>query len=309
MTQQINKGNRTHKSDVFSDYFAEDSRRLVQLTNALLGTVFPADTEVELVTLQSILNGVFKNDLGFIISSYFMILTEHQSSLNPNMPLRELLYLAEEYTQYVATYNLSLFSQKQLTLPTPRLFVLYNGLEDAPQEEILPLSKAFTFQKETADVEVYVHFINIKPDAKHPVLKNCKALYDYSHFIDRIQKNTAAQKMPLEQAIEEALEYCIQQDIMADYLQKKRAEVTHVLYEQYSIEKERSMYREELNEAMFQLQEIKFELDAKKSELDAISFELDTKNSELDAKNSELDAKNSELDAKNSELDAKNSEL
>ena len=63
--------------------------------NALNGTAYEDTGAVEICTLENAIYMEVKNDVSFLFDSQ-MSLYEHQSSFNPNMPLRDLFYIARQ---------------------------------------------------------------------------------------------------------------------------------------------------------------------------------------------------------------------
>ena len=138
------KENREHKSTLFCKVF-EDKKYLLELYNGVNHTNYQNVDDLEVNTLENVVYITMKNDLSFLIDCN-MNLYEHQSTVNPNMPLRGLLYLAQLYNKYVAKHNLNLFSTSALKIPVPQYVVFYNGTQEQPDEQILLLSELF--QKE-----------------------------------------------------------------------------------------------------------------------------------------------------------------
>ena len=102
MTKRKNKkvtANRNYKDTVFRKLFS-DRRNLLSLYNAINGTAYTDETKLEIVTLENAIYMGMKNDLAFIIDTN-LFLYEHQSTYNPNMPLRDLFYISGEYQKLV----------------------------------------------------------------------------------------------------------------------------------------------------------------------------------------------------------------
>ena len=85
---------RNHKDRLFRMIFRE-KKELLSLYNAVNGTSYTNAEELEIVTLENAIYMNMKNDLAFIMDSY-LNLYEHQSTYSPNMPLRDLFYIAKE---------------------------------------------------------------------------------------------------------------------------------------------------------------------------------------------------------------------
>ncbi|MBR5516413.1 MAG: Rpn family recombination-promoting nuclease/putative transposase, partial [Firmicutes bacterium] len=129
-----------YKDGMFKRLF-NDEEEIRKLYNALSGSSYPQGVNVEIVTLDSSIMGDLKNDLAFIIDDKLIILIEHQSTINPNMPLRMLCYLAKEYEKLYFTK--SIYSKQRVPIPTPEFYVFYNGKEPLPDKELLKLSDSY----------------------------------------------------------------------------------------------------------------------------------------------------------------------
>ena len=120
------KVHRQIKDRLFRFLFEKDRDALLQLYNALNGTNYQDPSMLQVVTIESAVYVVMKNDLAFILAGV-LNLYEHQSTVNPNLPVRFLIYLAQEYQGIIEKAKESLYGSKQITLPTPHCVVFYNG--------------------------------------------------------------------------------------------------------------------------------------------------------------------------------------
>ena len=145
------KVQRQIKDRLFRFLFEKDKEALLALYNALNGTDYQNTTDLRVVTIENVVYVVMKNDLAFVIAGT-LNLYEHQSTYNPNMPVRFLIYLAEEYQKLLNKAERYIYGSKQVTLPTPQCIVFYNGEKEMPEEEILSLSDAFENQKDRKSV-------------------------------------------------------------------------------------------------------------------------------------------------------------
>jgi hypothetical protein len=137
--------NRTYKDSVFSLLF-NDPDTLRELYCALEGVTLPPDVPITINTLEGVLFMERVNDLSFAIANKLVIILEHQATVNPNMPLRCLLYLARLYEKIID--NKDVYKSKLVSIPRPECFVLYNGLAVYPDQTVLKLSDAFADVKE-----------------------------------------------------------------------------------------------------------------------------------------------------------------
>ena len=98
--------------------------------------------DLEVNTLENVLYLSMKNDVSFLVGGT-MNLYEHQSTFNPNMPLRGVFYFSRVYEGYVADNNLMIYHEKRVRLPKPKYIVFYNGTKNQPDSMELKLSDCF----------------------------------------------------------------------------------------------------------------------------------------------------------------------
>ena len=237
------KVQRQIKDRLFRFLFDKDREALLELYNALNGTDYKDASMLNVVTIESAVYVVMKNDLAFMIAGV-LNLYEHQSTLNPNMPVRFLIYLAQEYQMIVNMSGTSLYGTKQIVLPTPHCIVFYNGDKEIPEEQILKLSDAFENKDKEADAELKVKVLNINYGHNMQLMEKCKALEEYAEFVT-ISKQFVANYDDKEKALNDAIEYCIKNHILELFLKRYRQEVLGMLLEEFDVEKyERSLKEE-----------------------------------------------------------------
>ena len=257
------KVQRNYKDTVSRMLFREPENAL-SLYNALNGTGY---TDASQITFNMLDNAIYmgmQNDISFLIMNE-VNLYEHQSTYNLNMPLRDLFYVAELLQVYVK--DQSLYSSKLIKLPTPHFVVFYNGVEEKPEKRILGLSEAFEVQTDDPELELKVTILNINPEMNEDLKEKCPVLKQYTQYVEQVRRNSAS--MPLEQAVEAAIEYCIRHDILKDFLLKQRAEVVKMSIFEYDEEREIELIRRDEREIGEQIgkaigQKIGEEIGAKK---------------------------------------------
>ncbi|MDR1330100.1 MAG: Rpn family recombination-promoting nuclease/putative transposase [Oscillospiraceae bacterium] len=250
--------NREHKSSVFADFF-KDRDRLLEMYGALKGISYPADTQVELVTLEDVLFQKQINDLAFVLDGRLIILVEHQSTLNSNIPLRMLIYIGREYEKL--TNSRDIYRHKLLKIPKPDFILLYNGTEECPDEFELKLSDAFMEAPEIPDLlELKVKGYNVNDGHNPEILRHSRNLGDYAYFMALIRKNQEAE-MPLAKAITAAIRKCIEEGIMADYLKKQGSEVENMLMTEFNIDVAKEVWMEEAREYGIEIGEARGKLE------------------------------------------------
>jgi predicted transposase YdaD len=189
-----------------------------------------------------------KNDLSFTIDNRLIVLIEHQSTINENMPLRMLLYVTEVYQRTID--RKAILHKKKVEIPSPEFIVLYNGTEPCPDQVELKLSAAFKDTKNlkareegSKSLELVVRVYNINYGKNSEILKKCRTLNDYSFFIGKIREY--GQKLPLEESIKAAIQYCIENSILKEFLDKYGTEVIKMILEDITVEDEIDAAREE----------------------------------------------------------------
>ena len=213
----MRKPQRAYRDSLFRDIF-NNADRLPEIYEALLGIKTTA-SDITLATINETLFSGIKNDVGFIVGNQHVLLTEHQSTTNANMPLRMLMYLAEVYRRYVDAD--AVYRKRLIPLPAPKFYVFYNGIEKMPDTWSLHLSDAFEGRK--ADLELAVEIININHQPGRPILEKCHALKSYSVFVAKVRESVKSGNA-LEVAISEATRYCIAHNYLEDYFRQKQKE-------------------------------------------------------------------------------------
>ena len=221
-----------YKDNTFCALFSE-KKNLIELYNALSGSSFDMDTPVEIVTLDNTFFGDRENDLSFIIDNRWIVLAEQQSTLCPNIPLRMLVYVARQYENLV--FSRDIYSRKLLKIPTPELYVFYNGPQDAPVEQEMKLSDAFMAECDKIAIEVTVKFINVNYEKGAEILKGCKTMKGYSLLLHMIREECEATG-ELKTAIENCIRKCVEEGIIADFLKEHGGEVMSFLFEKLTRE-------------------------------------------------------------------------
>ena len=250
MNQKSNNGqeyptvNRQYKDRLFRMVFSR-KEDLLSLYNAVNGTDYSDPDELEVTTLENALYLSMKNDMAFLLN-IVLNLYEHQSTFNPNMPTRALLYFAKVYEKFIAKHEINIYSSTPKKLPFPQHIVFYNGTRDEPDRQILKLSDLF--EKPPSDLtpclECTSLMLNINYGHNRALMERCRRLEEYALFVDSVRKNLAS-GLPLEQAVSQSVDECIQKDILKDILTAQKAEVVQVVLETFDQEKyEKAMKQE-----------------------------------------------------------------
>ena len=230
--------NRNHKDTVFRMLFKEKAR-LLELYNGLNGTDYQDENELEIYTLENAIYMGMKNDVSFLLVSE-LNLYEHQSTYNPNMPLRNLLYIARQFEKYVL--DKSLYSTKRIMLPTPSFVVFYNGMQDQPEKRILKLSDSYAKRTKKPGLELEVLQLNVNAGKNRRLMERSRTLREYSQYVACVRKHM--EREALAEAVEHAITECIQEGILREFLLNQRAEVTAMSIFEYDEEEEKRKLRE-----------------------------------------------------------------
>ena len=182
-TEQVLIPDRKYKDRVFRMLFKE-KKELLGLYNALNNSSYDNPEELEITTLEKAVYMGMRNDVSFIFYGE-LALYEHQSTRNPNMPLRDLFYVSGVYQKIVV--NDSLYSTELIRIPAPRFVVFYNGKDDEPERQILKLSDAYTPAVEAPALELKVLVLNINKGYNEGVKERCQTLREYMQFVDCVR--------------------------------------------------------------------------------------------------------------------------
>ena len=237
---------RTYRDRIFRMVFQE-KRELLELYNAMNGTDYTRQEDLEITTLENAIYLNMKNDLSFLLYDR-LTLYEHQSTDNPNMPLRDLLYVADLYSNLVRDRNI--YSTQRISLPEPRFVEFYNGIKKIPERSERKLSDAYAHSTEEPALELKTLVLNINPGNNQELMDKCRTLKEYMIFVEKVRKYRKL--LSLEQAVERAVTECMDEDVLADFLRKNRAEVIKVGIYEYNEELHIQMERDEAMEAGFQ---------------------------------------------------------
>ena len=217
--------NREHKDRLFTFLFGKKGRKewTLSLYNAVNGTDYTDLDSIEFTTMEDAVYMGMKNDVSFILC-HVMNVYEQQSSYNPNMPVRQLMYAAKLYDKYIQQKKLNIYGRKLARLPIPKLVAFYNGTE-GEDDRILKLSDAFMQEGEGQewDIEAKVRMININYGKNESLLSSCRPLEEYSWLVARIRKNR--QTMKIEQAVDSAIQDMPEGFEIREFLIGHRAEV------------------------------------------------------------------------------------
>ena len=231
--------NTKYKDSVFSLLFS-DPDLLRELYCALEDVTLPADIPVTINTLQNVFFQNMMNDISFEIGGKLIVLIEHQSTINENMPLRLLMYIARVYEKIIGDRNI--YATKRVCISRPEFFVLYNGVTPIPNTQILKLSDAFEKvgimgipEKENVALELEVKVININQGENEAILWKSKTLSEYSVFVAKIRE-LEKRIGDRSRAMEMGIKQCRDNGILKDFLEKHGTEVINMLMTEWNLD-------------------------------------------------------------------------
>lgn len=232
-------GNRVYKSSIFIMLF-EEKEKLLELYNAVSGKHYENPKELVVNTLENAIYMSIKNDISFIIDSR-LSLYEHQSTYNPNLPLRYLFYVSDIYSKM--TVNKNIYGRVPIPVPAPHFVIFYNGESEVPDREYMRLSDLYITEEESPNLELKAVMLNIRPGHNPQLMEACSTLKEYSKFVEKVRDYTKT--LELNMALDKAVTECIEEGILADFLRKNRAEVIKVSLYEYDQEQHMKWLREE----------------------------------------------------------------
>lgn len=233
---------RNYKDTVFRMLFREKSA-LLSLYNAINKTNFTNEDDLEITTLENAVYMGIKNDVSCMFA-FELSLYEHQSTVNPNMPLRDLFYVSGQLQKLVSEKNL--YHSQSIHIPTPRFAVFYNGSTQIPERMEYRLSDLFQKKTEHPELELIVTVYNINPGMNEDLLEACQLLKEYMLFTTKIRDKQKT--LHLQTAVNQAVDECIREGILSEFLKKQRAEVIAMSIFEYDQEKHMKLIEEDARE-------------------------------------------------------------
>ena len=223
-----------------------DKRNLLELYNALNNSDYTNVDDLQVTTLNGGSYMKYKNDASFLLCmSLYMF--EQQSSKNPNMPLRFLHYVSDVFREL---FSNSMFHRRSMIkIPVPHFVTFYNGLEKwIEDEDEIRLSDMYEIPTDNPELELKVRVININKDVH--ILNKCKTLRDYMTFVNKVRFKMGVEGDDVRIAVTEAMDECIDEDILVDFFEQHREEVVEVSIYDYDEEEVRKVLAKEMAEEM-----------------------------------------------------------
>ncbi len=225
--------NRSYKDRLFRVLF-NNKEELLILYNALNNTTYTDASNLEVNTLEDSIYMGMKNDVSFIISDQ-LNLYEHQSTWNPNLPYRDLVYVTKIWAKHVKEKGFDIYGSRPIRLPATKAIVFYNGKMDVPERVEQKLSDLYSVQEEDVALEFKLTVLNINYGKNKLLMEKCKTLHDYSYFIARIRELLDETK-DIRQAVDAAIDECIEKNILREFLLRERGKIMNWILTEYDEE-------------------------------------------------------------------------
>lgn len=238
------KANVQYKDTLFKKLFGQNKENALSLYNAINGTNYTMDDDFEYTMMEDVVYMKSKDDVSFLVGTS-LNLYEHQSTYNPNMPLRGFLYFSDLYRKMIQG-NERIYSPSILKIPNPKFIVFYNGETSKMTNEVekLKLSDAFFERDDTGEFEWTATMININLEHNSELFQKCQALEHYSIFIHRVKEYNHSMK-DLDKAIHKAVDECIKDGILKEILETQKKEGFDMVLTEFDEEKYEAMIRAE----------------------------------------------------------------
>lgn len=227
--------NRKIRDTVFCHFMSNESH-LLSLCNALNDTGYDESSDITINTLEGSFFSNIKNDISFLLNNLMVVLIEHQTTINPNMPLRFLSYVDELYKRYTSTSHKKIYGDDLLKIPAPEFYVFYDGNDTSFEQQTLKLSDAFETQSDK--LELTVHVYNLADGMNDELKRKCLPIEEYSIF-SNAYKHFRQQKMEIDHAVDAAIKYCLENNVMVDYLKNNQKEVIYMFGFEWNEKEER----------------------------------------------------------------------
>ena len=289
-----------YKDSLFRKIFS-DRKDLLNLYNALNGTNYTDEAELKVTTLEDVIYISMKNDVSFLLGGT-MNLYEHQSSYNPNMPVRGLMYFARLYQNYIDDSEINVFSSVIKHLPRPNFIVFYNGSREEPDRKILRLTDAFAEESFSGEscLECSATMLNINYGHNYELMEKCRWLEEYSVFVAEVRRSLEAggdQK----QAVDDAIDICIEKGILRDILIKERAAIMNMVLSCTEKQYER-LVQKELEQQEKRIKEQEKKLRAGKKKLEEQEDRMRRQQGKIEEQEDQMRRQQGKIEAQDSQM-------
>lgn len=253
MLGNMNNVQREYKSNSFS-LLMKEKKYALEVYNYLNNSHYTNEDDIQIVEIDGGIKLSVRNDATFIVDGY-VNLYEHQSTPNPNMPLRLLIYVAAFYKEY--TKGKDLYGPTLIQIPTPKLVVFYNGVNAQPERAIMKLSDAYMQPMDDPMLELKCQFYNINPGSNEELKDCCSSIAGYTQYVEKVREYAGT--MVLEDAIRKAVEECIEEGILAEFFKEKKEMIISADAIDCTYERREQFWKRDIEKAKQEAEEAKQE--------------------------------------------------
>ena len=243
MEHSEEKPNRQYKDSIFVELLNFSKINILDVYNALNNSHLTDPSKVRYLSLKNSIYTTIRNDVACVVDGRVVLLMEHQSTINENMPLRCLMYAGRLYEGLISSNER--YARKLVKIPTPEFYVFYNGKEAYPERKTLRLSDAFIMRSGKVTLELNVEVININQGQNAEFLKHCRILNEYSQFVFYVRTFYESDGVD---GFRRAIMHSIEHNILKDFLEANMSEVHNFLIAEYDYDTDISVQRNEAYE-------------------------------------------------------------
>ena len=256
------KENQKPKNSVFVDLFQTSEfaeKNVKELSRWLLNLEDDWDGKIEPFRLENALYMDYQNDVSYIVDDRLLVFSEHQSTINNNMPARMLIYVGRVLERHLPAKVR--FKKQLVKIPRPLFYVFYNGTDKLPPVSHLNLRDAYKDvdsllhnvpeEYKGGELDLTVTVININQyidDNENELIKNCPVIWEYAQFSQKVRE---CNKNEFKKSLEDVVNECINDDILREYLISRSSEVINMVFGEYNYDEDIAVQREEAKEETY----------------------------------------------------------
>lgn len=302
MKSRKNNVNRKYKDSLFCFLFGNEEYKnfTLDLYNAVNGSSYTNTDDIRITTIKDIIYINVKNDVSFLFTGK-MNFYEHQSTFNPNMPVRMFIYAGRVYNRFIKENELNIYSSSVIKLPLPKCVCFYNGSEETEEKFILKLSDSFS-DTEESDIEIKVTMLNINYGDNKNILNNCKPLAEYSYFIDDIRNRNQKHK-DIAKSVSEAINNLPEDFKIKPILESHRAEVMSMCVLEYTQEQAEKFHKAEIEQYKKEAMDANLRADSEKTRADSEKTRADSEKTRADSEKTRADSEKTRADSAETRAD------
>ena len=179
------------------------------------------ENDIDVVTCETVLMNGLYNDLGLLVRNTILFLMEAQSTWSINILIRDFLYLALSYKEYIEKNQIDLYGPKKIFIPIPKLYVLYTGDKKLEKDEI-SLKEEYFNNEGCIDLKIKIltkeNLYKLTATQENNIISEYVAFTEISDdFVKKFGRSKKTAKMVINE--------CISKNILKSFMQEHREEV------------------------------------------------------------------------------------